>query len=68
MTDARREGGQERDEDKPRRKARKDAPLPRILTEACLGCGLCVLHCPAKALRLERDPAKPAPLMEAVDG
>ena len=66
VTDARREGGQERDEDKPRRKARKDAPLPRILTEACLGCGLCVLHCPAKALRLERDPAKPAPVMEAL--
>lgn len=42
-------------------------PLPLISTDACLGCGLCVLHCPAKALRLERDPSKPAPLMAAVE-
>jgi ferredoxin len=30
--------------------------------EACLGCELCVEHCPAEALTLYVDPDKPRPL------
>jgi len=30
--------------------------------EACIGCELCVEHCPEKALTFYRDNAKPVPL------
>lgn len=33
-----------------------------IDVERCMGCGICALHCAKEALRLERDPSKPAPL------
>jgi len=30
--------------------------------EACMGCGVCVAHCPQKAISLLREPAKGEPL------
>jgi ferredoxin len=29
---------------------------------ACMGCGVCVAHCPQEAIDLIRDPAKGEPL------
>jgi ferredoxin len=28
----------------------------------CMGCGVCVVHCPQEAISLVRDPAKGEPL------
>ena len=33
-----------------------------IDVDACMGCGVCVTHCPQEALSLQRDPAKGEPL------
>jgi len=33
-----------------------------IDVDACMGCGVCVAHCPQEALSLQRDPAKGEPL------
>ncbi len=41
-------------------------PVPVVDTAACMGCGVCVAQCPTASLRLERDPSKPAPLVEAL--
>lgn len=38
-------------------------PAPTVDAERCMGCGVCVSACEAGALTLERDPAKPAPLI-----
>ena len=49
------------------REAAPGKPAPCIDSERCLGCGICALHCPGQALRLVRDPAKPAPLAPEVE-
>jgi len=33
-----------------------------IDTVACMGCGMCVSHCPQEAISLMRDPAMGIPL------
>ena len=47
----------------PRRKPllRGDG-FARIDVAACMGCGVCVAHCPQEAIELVRDPAKGEPL------
>lgn len=40
----------------PQKAARLIAAKPTFDPVACLGCGLCVRHCPAKALRLVKNP------------
>ncbi|WP_051384349.1 ATP-binding protein [Nitratidesulfovibrio termitidis] len=37
--------------------------IPIIDAAVCMGCGVCELRCPGKALRLELAPGKPAPLV-----
>ena len=34
----------------------------RIDVAACMGCGVCVAHCPQESIELVRDPAKGEPL------
>lgn len=41
----------------------RHAPRPAIDATVCMGCGVCELRCPDKALRLELAPGKPAPLV-----
>jgi ferredoxin len=39
-----------------------DNEFARIDAAACMGCGVCVAHCPQEAISLLRDPAKGEPL------
>jgi Fe-S-cluster-containing hydrogenase component 2 len=39
-----------------------DDGVTRIDASACMGCGVCVAHCPQEAIELVRDPAKGEPL------
>jgi Fe-S-cluster-containing hydrogenase component 2 len=39
-----------------------DDGFARIDAAACMGCGVCVTHCPQEALTLVRDPVKGEPL------
>lgn len=39
-----------------------DDGLAEIDAAACMGCGVCVAHCPQGAIELMREPAKGEPL------
>jgi heterodisulfide reductase subunit A-like polyferredoxin len=39
-----------------------DDGFARIDAVACMGCGVCVAHCPQEAIELVRDAAKGEPL------
>jgi Fe-S-cluster-containing hydrogenase component 2 len=39
-----------------------ESSYPEIDFEACMGCGVCVRHCPEGALELVLEPAKGIPL------
>ncbi len=39
-----------------------DDGFARIDAAVCMGCGVCIAHCPQEAISLERDPAKGEPL------
>jgi ferredoxin len=39
-----------------------DDGFARIDAAGCMGCGVCVAHCPQEAIELVRDPAKGEPL------
>ncbi len=41
---------------------RKTARLAVIDRQKCMGCGVCALQCPARAIVMALDPEKPAPL------
>jgi ferredoxin len=40
-----------------------DADLARVDGSACMGCGVCVAHCPQVAISLVRGSAKGEPLV-----
>ena len=66
------ETGEQTEQDKRaagEKAGRKKVPaFPRIDPISCMGCGICVLQCPTKALRLDRDFSRSNPLMEVLEG
>jgi Fe-S-cluster-containing hydrogenase component 2 len=39
-----------------------DDGFAEVDASACMGCGVCVAHCPQEAISLVRDPVKGEPL------